>query len=128
MVLGPVLLVVYNLEWFGGRLHTDLVFALMWGGFPVITSYFAQAERIDGVAIVGAAAATLLSLAQRHLSTPARALRRRTIAVEGTITFDDGSSRPLDIATLLRPLELALHALSWGLVALAIAVSAARFR
>src|SRR5689334_4170592 len=35
MVVGPLLLVPYNLEWWGGRLHNDVVFALAWGAFPV---------------------------------------------------------------------------------------------
>jgi hypothetical protein len=128
MVIGPVLLLTYNLEWFGGRLHTDLVFALAWGAFPVVTSFYAQAERLDLVAVVGAIAATLLSVAQRSLSTPARQLRRRTMSVEGTITRRDGSRHPLDLATILHPLERALHVLSWSLVALAAAMTAARFR
>ena len=53
IVVGPVLVVGYNLELFGGRLHTDVAFALAWGTFPVLTGYFAQAERIDLVALLG---------------------------------------------------------------------------
>ena len=32
----------YNLELAGGRFHTDVWFALAWGGFPAFTGYFAQ--------------------------------------------------------------------------------------
>ncbi len=42
VAVGPVLVAGYNLELFGGRLHTDLGFAASWGGFPVLTGYVAQ--------------------------------------------------------------------------------------
>jgi hypothetical protein len=127
IVVGAVLLVAYNLEWFGGRLHTDVVFAAGWGSFPVVTSYYAQAERLDAVVVVAAVAAFFLSLAQRSLSSRARDLRRRVVRVEGTMTRVDGSVTAIDIRSLLRPLEVALHALAWGLVALATAMTLFRF-
>jgi len=127
IVVGATLLVVYNLEWFGGRLHTDVMFAAAWGSFPVLTSYFAQAERIGGVAVVAAVGAFFLSWAQRSLSARARELRRRVIHVDGTMTYVDGSVSALDVAALLRPLEVALHAFAWGVVALAVALTLFRF-
>jgi hypothetical protein len=127
IAIGALLLVAYNLEWFGGRLHTDAVFAAAWGSFPVLTSYYAQAERINGVAVVAAIAAFFISWAQRSLSSKARELRRRVVQVDGTMTRRDGSVVVLDVATLLRPLEVALHALSWGMVALAVAMTLFRF-
>src|SRR5450755_2165144 len=42
VVLGAVLVPAYNLEVGGGRFHTDLWFAIAWGGFPAFTGYFAQ--------------------------------------------------------------------------------------
>jgi hypothetical protein len=38
----------------------------------------------------------------------------------GTVTLNDGSAVELNEAALLRPLEQALRAFSWGVVALAI--------
>ena len=73
---GVFLVVAYNLELLGGRLHSDPVFAVAWGGFPLLTAYFACAERIRAVAVLAAAFAIAASAAQRALSTPARALRR----------------------------------------------------
>ena len=128
IVVGAVLLVAYNLEWFGGRLHTDVVFAAGWGSFPVVTSYYAQAERLDAVVVVAAVAAFFLSWAQRTLSSKARDLRRRVVRVEGTMTRVDGSVTAIDMPSLLRPLEVALNALAWGMVALAIAMTLFRFR
>jgi hypothetical protein len=126
IVLGPLLVLAYNLELFGGRLHTDLGFALAWGAFPVLTGFVAQAGRLDveaGLAALGAAA---LAYAQRSLSTPARALRRHVQRVEGSVAFDDATVHDLDQATLLAPLERALRSLSWALVALAAALAVAR--
>ena len=40
--VGAVLVVGYNLELFGGRLHNDHAFAWGWGGFPVAVGYVAQ--------------------------------------------------------------------------------------
>jgi hypothetical protein len=127
IVVGALLLVTYNLEWFDGRLHTDVVFATAWGSFPVVTSYYAQAERLDAVVVVAAVAAFFLSYAQRTLSSKARDLRRRVVRVEGTMTRVDGAVTAIDIPSLLRPLEVALHALAWGMVALATAMTLFRF-
>jgi hypothetical protein len=126
IVVGPLLVVGYNLELFGGRIHTDVGFALAWGTFPAVTGYFAQAERIDFVAVLAGSAAFALSYAQRSLSTPARLLRRRVGTVEGSLTMEDGTVLPLNGGVLLAPLERALHALSWSMVALAVALAVAR--
>ena len=126
IVVGPFLVLAYNLELFGGRLHTDIAFAVSWGAFPVLTAYVAQAGYVDVAALLAAAAAVGLSLAQRSLSTPARTLRRRVDSVEGTVTMLDGGVRDLNQRTLLEPLEHALRALSWATVALAFALVAAR--
>lgn len=122
MVIGPVLVFGYNAELFGGRLHTDVGFAVSWGAFPVITAYYAQAETIGIAAVLGAVAAFGLSYAQRTLSTPARTLRRKTRHVAGSVTLVDGSVTQLDSATLRAPLERALLAMSWSMAALAVAL------
>lgn len=123
---GVLFVFAYNLELLNGRLHGDFWFALSWGAFPVLTAYFAQTGRISVAAILAAAACYALSYAQRMLSTPARTLRRRTTGVSGTVTLSDGTDLALDTKVLLRPLERALSALSWGVVLLAIALVASR--
>jgi hypothetical protein len=122
IVIGPVLVLGYNLELFGGWMHTDLGFAAAWGAFPVLVAYYVQAERLDLTAALAATAALCLSLAQRCLSTPARGLRRRVARVDGSITLHDGTVQELDERTLLGPLERALRSMSWGMVALALAL------
>jgi hypothetical protein len=126
IVAGPVLVVAYNLELFGGRLHTNVGFALSWGAFPVLTAYVAQADRLGAAALLGAAAAFALSYAQRTLSTPARTLRRRVRHANGALVLDDGEVRELDVAALLRPLEVSLRALTGTVVLLAAALVTAR--
>jgi hypothetical protein len=91
-----------------------------------LTAYFAQAGDLGVSAVAGAAGAMGLSLAQRRLSTPARELRRRVKAIEGSQTLADGTVEALTRERLLRPLEGALRALSWGVVALAAGLAVAR--
>jgi hypothetical protein len=126
MVVGPLLVLAYNWELFGGVVHTDAGFALAWGSFPVLVAYVAQTGRLALAPVLAAGGAGALSAAQRRLSTPARLLRRRVTAVEGRLTLADGESVPLDERLLLEPLERALHALSWGIVLVAAALAVAR--
>jgi len=126
MIAGPLLVVAYNAELFGGIIHTDLGFAAAWGAFPVLTAYTAQTGRLALAPVLAAAAALALSAAQRRLSTPARTLRRRSVKVEGTVTLADGQVTAVDQAVLLAPLEGALQAMSWGLVLLAASLALAR--
>jgi hypothetical protein len=82
VAIGALLVPAYNLEWFGGRIHTDLGFALAWGAFPVLTGYFVEAQTIRVEAVIAAGYATAASLMQRTLSTPARRARRTRGAAE----------------------------------------------
>jgi hypothetical protein len=127
LVVGPLLVVAYNAELFGGVVHTDAGFAVAWGAFPVLTAYVAQAGRIGAAALLAAVAAFALSAAQRALSTPARTLRRRVADVDGAVTMRAGGTAPLDRAALLQPLERALRSMAWGLAALAAGMAVARF-
>jgi hypothetical protein len=126
LILGPVLVIAYNLELFGGLVHTDAGFAAAWGAFPVLTAYVAQTGRLAIAALLAAAAAYALSFAQRRLSTPARLLRRRVTRAEGRLEMRDGDAVPLDKQALLAPLDQALRALSWSIVLLAAGLAAAR--
>ncbi len=126
MIVGPLLVIGYNAELFGGLIHTDLGFAAAWGAFPALTGYVAEAGRLAVAPVLMAAAAMAMSAGQRHLSTPARMLRRRTAAVAGSITLTGGETIALDSARLREPLERALRSLSWGVVLLAAALATAR--
>jgi hypothetical protein len=126
IALGVFFVFAYNLELLRGKVHGDFWFALSWGAFPVVTAYFAQTGRISVAALAAAAAGYALSYAQRMLSTPARLLRRRSKSVTGELTLADGSQVSLDRPTLLRPLERALAASSWGIVLLSLGLLLSR--
>jgi len=126
IVVGPLLVLAYNAELFGGAVHTDAGFAAAWGAFPVVTAYVAQTGTLTWAPVLVAVGAFALSWAQRSLSTPARTLRRSVRGVEGTVTMADGTIRPIDDRFLLAPLERALRAMSWGLVTLAAGLAVAR--
>ena len=126
MVVGPVLVIAYNAELFGGVMHTDAGFAAAWGAFPVLTGYVAQTGTLAVAPVLAAAGAFFLSLAQRRLSTAARDIRRRAVRVEGSITFADGRIVPVTADGLLSPLEQALRSSSWAIVLLAAALAVAR--
>jgi hypothetical protein len=106
---GAFIVVAYNLELFGGAFHSDLWFGLSWGAFPVLTAYFASAERLRAEAVAAAAFAVLASLAQRTLSTQVRRARR---------TAGDPAS--------VRPAETALQLLAAAMPLLAGALLLAR--
>ena len=122
VVVGTFLALAYNLELFGGRFHSDLWFAVAWGGFPAFTGWFVEALSVRAVGLLVAVACCLLSVAQRRLSTPARELRRRTESVTGVQTLRDGTLIELDVARLTAPLEGALSALWMAMIVLAVAL------
>jgi hypothetical protein len=116
IVVGAFLVPAYNLELFGGRFHTDLWFGLAWGGFPTLTGYFVCAGTIRLEALLAAAAATVLSLAQRRLSTFVRTVRRRVDDVSGEVCYSDGTRRPIERVWLVAAPEAALGLLTWTTV------------
>jgi hypothetical protein len=126
LLVGPLLVVAYNAELFGGIVHTDAGFAAAWGAFPLLTSYVAQTGTLSVGSVLAGAAAFGLSAAQRSLSTPARLVRRRATSVTGSITLASGEALAIDADRLLEPLERALRAMSWSVVLLAAALALAR--
>lgn len=102
-------------------LHTDLGFAVAWGAFPVLVGYWAQTQRVSWPALLLAVTATLISMTQRSLSTPARFVRRRTVGASASFETGDGQehwSREQLLDTWERPLRL----LVWTMVFLTLAL------
>ena len=124
--LGVFLVLAYNLELLGGRFHSDLWFGLAWGGFPVICGYAAVAGDLSVAALLAAAFAVLLSLAQRALSNHVRFVRRRVAAVDGELELRDGSRERLDADRLIAAEERGLRLLAAASVVLAAALVAFR--
>jgi uncharacterized membrane protein len=126
MAVGAFAVVAYNLELLDGAIHNTAGFAIAWGGIPALTGYWINSLSLRPAGILVALACVGLSVAQRRLSTPARALRRRTVEVSGRQRFANGESVELSATRIAAPLEGALRALSIALVLLAAGLVAAR--
>ena len=126
VIVGAILVCGYNLELFGGLLHSDFWFGAAWGAFPVLVGAYAQHWTLPPAVLVAAVAAFFMSMGQRALSTPARALRRRIASVSVRVTWRDGSQQELGRADLLAPLERALRYFTWATGTLAVALVVAR--
>jgi hypothetical protein len=126
VLVGALFLPAYNLELAGGRFHSDAWFAIGWGAFPAFTGYFVNAERVALPGLLIAAGCAVMSVAQRRLSSRARELRRRTLAVGGTRILSDGGTEELSLGALLAPLDGALAALSLAMALTACALVVAR--
>jgi len=122
VIAGGVLVYGYNLEVFGGALHSDIWFGVAWGAFPVLVGAYAQHFTLSIAAGVAAVAAFFLSMGQRALSTPARMLRRRVSGVAVRLTFNDGTTAELGRADLLAPIERALRYFVYATSAVALAM------
>jgi hypothetical protein len=126
VAVGAVLVVAYNLELAGGRLHNGFWFALGWGALPALTGYAVVSGELDPVAVLVAGFAFLVSVVQRVLSTPVRLVRRRVAAVRGELELLDGSRRAIDEAALMESQERALQLLAGATIVLAAALVAFR--
>jgi hypothetical protein len=122
VAIGAFLVLAYNLELLGGRLHTDLWFGLAWGGFPAVCGYAVVAGELGLVAVIAGAFGVVVSLAQRVLSTNVRFVRRHVRVVRGELELTDGSREALDEARLLAADERALRLLAAAIVLLAAAL------
>jgi len=122
VAVGAFLVPAYNLELAGGRFHTDLWFGLAWGAFPLLTGYLACAGDLSAAALVAGAWATVLSLAQRRLSTEARRARRQIVAVSGEVELRGGAREPVTRETLAAAHEATLRLVAASSVLLAAAL------
>jgi hypothetical protein len=126
VVVGAFIVTAYNLELFGGRFHSDFWFAAAWGAFPALTAYWINALQLRPQGVLVAAGCFTLTVAQRHLSTPVRELRRHTLSISGRQHLTDGTTIELDAQRLAAPLDHALRACALALALLATGLVIAR--
>jgi hypothetical protein len=119
VAFGGLIVAFYNLGLWNNRFHTDLWFAFSWGAFPVLTSYWVNASRLDLAAVLLAVGCFFLTLTQRTLSTPVRNIRRRALRVEGAIELMNGDRLTLDSESIIAVPERALLLLGAAMVVLA---------
>jgi hypothetical protein len=98
---GVFLVLAYDLEWFGGRFHTDVWFALAWGAFPAATGFWVNSLAVHAAGVLAVAACFALSGEQR---------------------LRDGRVIALDARSLAAPLEDALRACALAVTLLAAAL------
>lgn len=96
----------YNLEWFGGRFHTDNAFSFSWGVLPVLAGYVMQTNRLSMSAAIMACAMGLISRVEINASRPYKEMRRT------------GTEHPhgLRFETILKSVSLGVILLALGLL------------
>jgi hypothetical protein len=109
IAFGAFIVPAYNLELFGGRFHNEWWLAFSWGGFAILTAYYAEAQTLRLSAVLAAGFGTAMILVQRTLSTPVREARRERGTLDG-----------------VEPMERALRILPWANILLGAALVAAR--
>lgn len=112
-ILEGFFVLVYNLEWFKGRFHTDGWFALSWGSLPVLAGYILQTNQISLAALLIAASMGFLSLAQIKASRPYKALKRSTYAPSEA---HSGRVQAQILEGILKSLSLGVILLGIGMV------------
>jgi hypothetical protein len=100
IAFGAAIVVAYNLELFGGLVHTPFWFAFAWGAFPALTGYFASARTLHADAVLIAAFAFVTSLVQQRLSVDVRHARR----VVGDVSRAHAQEAALRLLALAMPL------------------------
>jgi hypothetical protein len=124
VAVGAALVISYGLE--VPIVHSDVGFALAWGGFPVVAS--AAANGAPPLAtMVAAVGAAFLSLAQRRLSTPVRRIRRTAEQVSGSVRYRDGTVEDIDAARLISAPESGLRLIWLAIAAISIGTLLARW-
>jgi len=126
IAIGAFLVPAYNLELFGGRFHSDIWFAVAWGAFPVVTGAVACAGTVRAATVIAAAWATVLSLAQRRLSTPVRRSRREVVSTTGELELAGGGREAITRESLVEAPEAALKLLAVATILIAAALVAFR--
>jgi hypothetical protein len=96
----------YNLEWFGGRFHTDRWFAFSWGALPVLAGYVMQTNSVSIPSIILAVSMGLFSTIEIKASRPYKELKRRR------------SDLNSDEQALMRRYETLLKCVSLGVILL----------
>jgi hypothetical protein len=105
-VLEGFFVFAYNLEWFGGKFHTDGWFSFSWGFLPVLAGHLIQANKISVAAVVLASAMALFSRVEIKASRPYKELKKKR------------HSLPKEEKLLMRQYEMILKSISLGVILL----------
>jgi hypothetical protein len=114
-VLEGFFVFAYNLEWFGGKFHTDGWFAFSWGFLPVLAGHMIQTNDVSAAAVVLAFAMALFSLVEIKASRPYKDLKKNRHALGRTEQH------------LMQRYEMILKSISLGVILLGIGLALWRF-
>lgn len=132
VAFGGFIVIVYNLESFGGVFHRDSSFGYAWGSFPLITAYVAQTNSLTLPVIIMAVMAMLYSMAQRKLSHQVRFFRRKVTEVTGYYYLEGQQpivpgktehAKDITRETLTKLPEMALKLMTWTIILAAVALA-----
>jgi len=101
----------YNLEWFGGRYHTDGWFAFSWGFLPVLAGYVMQTNTVSVAVLPVALSTALFSLVEIKASRPYKALKQG-----GTGLGETDRSLMIRYEAILKSISLGVILLGAGLL------------
>jgi hypothetical protein len=101
----------YNLEWFGGRFHTDWWFAFSWGLLPVLSGYIMQTNSISIEALALAVSMAFFSRIEITASRPYKELKQRL-----PLLHDEEKSLMIRYESILRSVSLGVILLGGGLM------------
>ncbi len=81
-ILELFFLLAYNLEYFGGRFHTDFWFAVSWGFLPVLVGYAVQSNSVTPASLAGGSFGFFTAFVEINASRPYKALKKETAESE----------------------------------------------
>lgn len=110
-VLEGFFVFAYNLEWFGGRFHTDRWFAFSWGALPVLAGYIMQTNSISLPALILSLSMALFSFIEIKSSRPYKELKR-----QGRNLSSEEQALMQRYETLLKCISLGVIFLGGGLL------------
>ncbi len=111
-ILEGFFVLAYNLEWFGGRFHSDEWFCFSWGFLPVVAGYVMQTNAISPAALLLGLSMAFLSRIEIKASRPYKELKRRSASL------DDGERGLMErYETMLKSVSLGVILLAAGLLA-----------
>ncbi len=84
-VLELFFLLAYNLEYFGGRFHTDFWFAASWGFLPVIVGYAVQSNSVTLASLAGGLFGFFTAFVEINASRPYKALKKESAERESAV-------------------------------------------
>ncbi len=107
----------YNLEWFGGKFHSDGWFAFSWGFLPVLAGYIIQTNSISLAALILGGSMALFSAIEIKASRPYKELKRskgtrRDVAREKEIKTYETILKSVSLGVIL----LGVGMLLWRLI------------